>query len=254
MVRFAAFGRAPIRRHVINPSGHPLQEERGGAAVGKGGETLDSVYGEFIRLLEAEDRAAAVRLALAKLESGELDIPTLYSRILAPSLNDMRCSEDEDTCIWKEHVRSSFVRAVIESCYPHVLKARERALRKEAGDRVLVACPTEEYHEIGARMVADFFTLAGFETTFIGANTPRRVILSAARHVRPRYLAMSVTNNYNLFDARQIIGAVKSELGGSVTVVVGGSAFKRNRGAATETGADLEIHTYEEIAALPKGG
>lgn len=208
-------------------------------------------YEEFVRLLESEDRAGAVTLALSKLESGELDVPSLYSDVLAPSLNDMKCDEDEDTCIWKEHVRSSLIRAIIESCYPHILRKR---VRVKAPGRVLVVCPTEEYHELGARMVADFFTLAGFETTFIGANTPRRVILSAAKRLRPMYLAMSVTNYYNLFDARQVIDAVKRELGGSVKVVVGGSAFKRNKGAAAELGADFEIHTYEEIAALPKGG
>lgn len=206
---------------------------------------------EFMRLLEAEDRSGAVALALSKLESGELDIPTLYSRVLAPALNEMRCAEDEDTCIWKEHVRSSLIRAIVESCYPHVLRSRARV---KAAGKALVVCPTEEYHELGARMVADFFTLAGFETTFIGANTPRSVILSAARRLRPMYLAMSVTNYYNLFDARQVVAAVKGELGASVRVVVGGSAFRRNKGAAAELGADHEIHTYEEIAALPKGG
>lgn len=208
-------------------------------------------YAEFMKLIEAEDRAGAVALALSKLDSGAIDVPSLYSDVLAPALNDIRCAEDEDTCIWKEHVRSSLIRAIVESCYPYVLRKRARV---ESPGRVLVMCPTEEYHELGARMVADFFTLAGFDTTFIGANTPRRVILSAAKRLRPMYLAMSVTNYYNLFDARQVVDAVKRELGGSVKVVVGGSAFKRNKGASADVGADFEIHTYDEVVALPKGG
>lgn len=219
----------------------------------RGGDVRHALYAEFVQLLETEDRAGAVRFALSKLESGELDVVSLYSGLLAPSLNDMVCSDDKDTCIWKEHVRSSLIRAIIESCYPHVLKQSEAAGRRGAGRKVLVVCPTEEYHELGARMVADFFTIAGYAVTFIGANTPRGVILSAARHIRPMYLAMSVTNYYNLFDARQVIDAVRKELGAGVKVIVGGNAFSRNKDAASEVGADLELHTFEEIARLSEG-
>lgn len=220
----------------------------------QGGDARHALYVEFVRLLEGEDRAGAVKFALSKLDSGELDIPTLYSGLLAPSLNDMVCHEDPDTCIWKEHVRSSLIRAIVESCYPYVLKQRKAGPGRTHGDRVLVVCPTEEYHELGARMVADFFTLHGYEVTFIGANTPRGVILSAARHVRPRYLAVSVTNYCNLFDAQRVIAAVRKELGTSVKVVVGGNAFKRNKGVASEIGADLELQTFTDISRLSGEG
>lgn len=233
----------------------PFQfEASGGVVLPQEVVARHTLYAEFVRLLESNDRAEAIRYALSKLESGEIDIVTLYSELLAPSLNDMVCHEDEDTCIWKEHVRSSLVRAIIESCYPHVLREAMAGRKDLGGERVLVVCPTEEYHELGARMVADFFTLAGYEVTFIGANTPRRVILSATRHVRPKYLAMSVTNYYNLFDARQVIDAVREELGADVKIIVGGSAFLRNEDAASEVGADIELHTFDDILSLSKGG
>jgi methanogenic corrinoid protein MtbC1 len=210
------------------------------------------LYDEFIRLLELDDRMGAVRFILSRLDSGDLDIPTAYSALLAPSLNQMVCDEDEDTCIWKEHIRSSLIRAIVESCYPYVLKQRERIRAPARNSRVLVVCPTEEYHELGARMVADFFSISGYDVTFIGANTPRRVILSAAKHLQPAWLAMSVTNYYNLFDAGQIIEAVRGELGGRIKIVVGGNAFRRNKGAATELGADFELHTFEDIQGLSR--
>ena len=39
--------------------------------------------------------------------------------------------------------------------------------------RVISACVAGELHEIGARMVADLFEMAGWDTTFLGADVPR---------------------------------------------------------------------------------
>jgi methanogenic corrinoid protein MtbC1 len=225
----------------------------GGIALAFEGEKRHALYDEFISLLEADDRMGAVRFVLSRLDSGDLDIPAAYSGLLAPSLNHMICDGDEDTCIWKEHIRSSLIRAIIESCYPYVLKQREKTGEPARNRSVLVVCPTEEYHELGARMVADFFSIAGYDVTFIGANTPRRVILSAAKHLQPAYLAISVTNYYNLIDAGQIIEAVRGELGDRIKIVVGGNAFRRNSCAASELGADFELHTYEDIQGLSRG-
>lgn len=38
-----------------------------------------------------------------------------------------------------------------------------------------VLCPPEEYHDLEARMVADFFTIAGFDTIYVGGNTPYHI-------------------------------------------------------------------------------
>lgn len=209
-----------------------------------------ALYSEVISLLESENRPEIIRFVRSKLDSGAVDIPTMYTELLAPSLNDMTCGNDPETCIWREHVRSSLVRAVIETSYADVLAEAGRRVTTPTHDKALVVCPTEEFHEIGARMAADFFTIAGYDVTFIGANTPCQVIRSAARQVRPKYLAISVTNNYNLFNARKVIAMVRSELGCDVIVVVGGSAFRRNPGSAKEVGADMELHTFEEVLRL----
>lgn len=204
-------------------------------------------------LLESEDRFELLRFVRTNLDTGAIDIVTLYAELLTPPLNDMVCDEDPDTCIWREHIRSCLVRSVVESCYPYVLAELERRAEDRTAEKVLVVCPTEEYHEIGARMVADFFTIAGYDVKFIGADTPRQVIRSAVREVRPKYLAMSVTNYYNLFDAKQIIAMVRLELGEGIRILVGGNAFKRNPCAAKEVGADMELQTFEDILRLREG-
>jgi len=72
--------------------------------------------------------------------------------------------------------------------------------------------PPDELHELGARMVTDFFALAGFEATFVGASTPIEDFVAALRHIRPRYVAVSVTNPYNLIALRKLIERIRGKV------------------------------------------
>jgi methanogenic corrinoid protein MtbC1 len=212
------------------------------------------LYKEFVSYLDKEDRLKCVELALSKLDSGELDIVSLYEEIITPSMREDFCQQKQkQTCIWEEHVRSSIIRTVIECCYPYVIRERDSKYRPPSKGRVVVACPTEELHEIGARMVADFFTLCGFQATFIGANTPQPEIIDAIGDIKPDYLAISVSNYYNLLAARKMIqqiGEIRERLGPDFRVIAGGYAFEHHR---EDVGADLLLNTFADIKRLAEG-
>jgi methanogenic corrinoid protein MtbC1 len=209
---------------------------------------------DFIKVIETEDKSASIDFAISKLQSGELDIVTLYSEILTPALNNMKCDGPEEFCIWKEHVRSSIIRSIIENCFPHVEKERnEKYQARSTGEKVMVLCPTEELHEIGPRMVADFFTLLGYDVTFVGANTPKKSFLSAIETLKPVYVAMSVTNYYNLSAARRTVEDIRGTKHGKVRIIVGGHAFRKNPGAYKEIGADALVDSFSDLKKL-KGG
>ncbi|MGD9886488.1 MAG: cobalamin-dependent protein [Bacilli bacterium] len=55
----------------------------------------------------------------------------------------------------------------------------------------------------------------------MGANTPKHDILSAVSVFKPDYVAISVTNYYNLVVTKQITKAIK-EKDPSVKIIVGG--------------------------------
>lgn len=202
---------------------------------------------EFLALLEAEDKSGAVRYALGLLDSGRMDVQTLYAQILTPALNQMQCRiSDKKLCIWKEHVRTAIVRTIVECCYPYVLREREQrggAVKKTA----VVICPPEEYHEMGARMVADFFTLCGYHAIFVGSNTPYEDFYNAADVIKPDIIAISITNYYTLVVSKKIIADLKALLGDSVKIIVGGYAVPENSGNFQALGADYWAETFEDI-------
>jgi methanogenic corrinoid protein MtbC1 len=219
-------------------------------------DELADFRGDFLEALEREDRAACVEMALHRLEMGHTDVLSLYREVLAPALNEWQRDEaDADICVWREHVRTSIVRTVVEAAYPYVVKeAARRDLAKGKGARVAVLCPPDELHELGARMVADFFTLAGFETTFVGASTPIDDLVAALGHIRPRYVAISVTSPYNLIALRKTIERIRGRVPEGTKVIVGGRAVAHDPELAKRIGADMVMSTFEEISELPGGG
>ncbi len=204
-------------------------------------------------LIDQGDREGCVNASLGWLTSGAGDIVSLYEEILAPYLNSMGSEAVTPESIWREHLRSSIVRTVVESCYPMVIKEKE--LRKPSPKgKALVLCPDDELHELGARMVSDLLVLCGFDSVYIGANTPKAVVISAVRDIKPTMVAVSVTNFYNLSVAAETIRLIKEAADGAIKVIVGGRAFKRNPAASKFVGADAQLDTYEDMVQMFGGG
>jgi methanogenic corrinoid protein MtbC1 len=112
----------------------------------------------------------------------------------------------------------------------------------------MVLCPSEEYHEIGAIIVNNFFLLAGFNSQYIGANTPKQDIIMAVKALQPDYVALSVTNYYNIVITKQITEAIKSQYP-AVKIIVGGQAF-RQAGAIEQVTHDIYLKNVQEIDAI----
>ena len=219
------------------------------------GEVFVEQYQRFLDLLTAEDKEGAVKFALDLLESGEVDVAKLYQGVLAPSLKNMACQIDEKQwCIWKEHMRTAIVRTIIECCHPYVMKEKRANLGPQSNGRVVLVCPAEEYHEIGIRMVADMFTIAGYDVALIGANTPFPDIVSAVEYFKPKILGISATSSYAIFAAERAIKKVREKFPDkSLMIIVGGTAFESNPDAWKGIGADAYLSSFRDILAL-KGG
>ncbi len=213
---------------------------------------MNDIKSNFISALDSQDKERAVMVCKESLESGNVEVIDLYLDILTPALRSWDCDYASDRlCIWNEHIRSSIVRTVMECCFPYIVKKRRDNGSEKNDQTVAVLCPPEEYHEIGARMISDIFTIAGYNSIFVGANTPLDTFLEAAKKLSPMYVAISVSNYYNLINTRRMISRIK-EAGGKSRVVVGGNAFEKNPDYWKEVGADIFLKDPREILALGK--
>lgn len=201
---------------------------------------------KLIQLIHDENRNDAVMLAMKMLDDNDVTIVELYEQVLAKALQQIDCKEGDKECIWKEHIETAIVRTIIEVVYPYIIKELKQVSSKNK--RVLVLCPVEEYHEIGAKMAHDFFLLNGYDSIFIGANTPKDVALDAVRFLKPDYLAISVTNMYNVINAKRIVEEVKT-IKSDITVLAGGVAFINDH-ALESVQADAHLTTFDSIKGL----
>lgn len=185
---------------------------------------ITKYYTDFMEILEKEDKDKAVLFAHDILEQNKLSIESLYLDLLAPSLFNFSCkAEDEEICIWKEHLRTSIVRTILEMSYLYILKRVDSIKKNDI--RVVFLTPAFEFHEIGAIMNTHFFLLNGFNASYIGANTPKSDILQAIRAYQPDYVALSVTNPYNIVITKQTTDEIKRFFP-NVGIILGGQAFK----------------------------
>ena len=211
---------------------------------------MNRSYEQFEKFFEAENKEEAVQFIMEKLASKEMEVVELYSSILTPLLNNMTCKfADKRICIWKEHVKTGIVRTIVENCYSYVIAKRNELSYPKKGIAA-VLCPPEEYHDLGARMVADFFTIAGYDSIFVGSNTPYQDFYNAVHVIRPEVVAISVSNYYNLVAAKKMIEELKKALSYPVRIVVGGHAFHDDHEKYKQIGADYYAKSYEDILQL----
>ncbi len=84
-----------------------------------------------------------------------------------------------------EHLATTITESLLTLVYPRIL------LPSTSIKRRVVACVANEYHQIGAKMVADVFELNGWDGYFLGANHPSRSLLALFRRSGPHVLGLS---------------------------------------------------------------
>jgi MerR family transcriptional regulator, light-induced transcriptional regulator len=172
------------------------------------------------------DRAGAARVVLDTVRAGSVTLDDVYTRVLTPLLVDTGASWLAGTTrVWEEHFASSVVRTIIESLHLDAAQAAEESPR--LGRTVVLACPAGEQHDLGLRMLSERLLLCGWDTYFLGADTPAAEVVAAAQSLGADLVALSAATHYNLVLLRSYVDEVKSGLPG-VRIGVGGPAFACN--------------------------
>jgi methanogenic corrinoid protein MtbC1 len=141
--------------------------------------------------------------------------------------------EKNEISVAEEHLATAIVGRITAALYP--LFANVDVCR---GKAVVTAGPNE-FHELGARMLADFLEMEGWDVTYLGANTPKEELLAILKPQKPFMVALSVATVFNLDNARQTIEMVKSDPETrNIKIMVGGLAFNGMPQLWNDFGAD----------------
>jgi MerR family transcriptional regulator, light-induced transcriptional regulator len=183
-------------------------------------EDVNNLRGQLDAALRDLDRAGAVRHALTALEAGAVTVPELYTMLSATLVEVGAGWRSGTTEVWQEHAVTGIVRTIVEACTLHV----EAGAPAERPATVVLAAPDDEYHDLGLRMLADRFTLAGWRAHVLGANVPVGELIAAVGHLDADAVALSASTHFHRVRLRTYVDT----LGGAhpeLTIWVGGPAF-----------------------------
>lgn len=184
-----------------------------------------------------EGELAECRAIIRKLLDAKTPVAEIYTTIFVPVLHETgRLWQEGEATIAQEHFISAVILQTMDMLRDRIADA---AHRKDRGKRVIAACVGEELHDIGIRMVADFFEMDGWDVYFIGANTPPKSILAAVRERKTDVLAISVTMPSRLRDAEYLIRSLRAYPDtADVKVIAGGYPFRILPDLGNRIGAD----------------
>lgn len=115
-----------------------------------------------------------------------------------------------------EHYCTNSTQLIMSTLYPRLFSG------KQSGKRVLAACVQGELHELGLRMLTDFFEMDGWDTQFLGANMPVDGVVGILEEWGADVLAIGVTMHYHLDEAQRLIRAARDSSRGRDTVILVG--------------------------------
>jgi MerR family transcriptional regulator, light-induced transcriptional regulator len=126
-----------------------------------GDDRCETLFDALSERLAARDKPGAVAAAVTAVGDGAVTIDELYRDVLAPLLVGVGSRWQEgEMHVWEEHFVAATVRTIIEALYAVVQKAR--ISWPPIGRTVVLACPPDETHDIGLRMLADRFEMVGW--------------------------------------------------------------------------------------------
>lgn len=202
---------------------------------------LMKTYTNYMEALRHGDRRSAYNLARGALDSG-VDIRDIYMEVLQPAMHEVgRLWERNQFTVAQEHLATAITQSVMAQIYATVYGAPFNGLT------LIATCIGGELHELGIRMVSDFFELEGYSVFYLGANAPIPDVVSMVNDRRADLLAISVTLGGYVVQAREMIQAVRaSPQGQRVKIMVGGQPFNRTPDVATTIGADFTARDARE--------
>ena len=187
----------------------------------------------YLDALLRGDRKLASTLILDAVDRGE-SIKDIYIYVFQRCQREIgRLWHSNQVGVAQEHYCSAATQLIMSQLYSKIFGT------ERIGRTLVAACVSGELHEIGIRMVADFFEMDGWDTYYMGANTPTSSIMEAVQRHNADVLAISAGLPLHRTILRELIYNIKnSENCERVKILVGGNAFLSTPDLWQQMGAD----------------
>jgi methanogenic corrinoid protein MtbC1 len=201
---------------------------------------------QYLELLLKGDRHSAGKMIIEAVDNG-INVKDIYLHVFQSSLYEIgRLWQENKITVAQEHYCTAATQLIMSQLYPYISKS-------DKGDKVLVATSvSRELHEIGVRMVADFFEMDGWNTFYLGANTPTESIIETIISKRADLVLISATISSHIGEVMDLIRTIHSCVDcRDPKIIVGGYPFRVDNDLWKKVGADgqaVDAETAVEMA------
>jgi methanogenic corrinoid protein MtbC1 len=181
-------------------------------------EAIARDYGTAIEAGSYADAAAVVQRALAAGASGS----QVFTRVLTPAMYRIgERWERAEITVADEHLATAITNRAMGLVYEAL--AVEIPTSKE---RVLITAVEGDQHVMGLQMIADILEGAGYQTLYLGADTPLDGLIAAIARHEPTVVAIGGTAPWSVSKLVETMRAIRA-LNPALPVVLGGAQARR---------------------------
>lgn len=196
-------------------------------------QPLAGLAHEYLKALLEGDRQRASHLILEAVKNG-VSVQDVYLQVFQSCQHEIgRLWQMNRISVAQEHYCTAATQLIMSQLYPYLFNGAR------LGRTLVATCTQGDLHEIGVRMVSDLFELHGWDTWYLGANTPPSDILQTVRDNKADVLAISATLTSHLGSVEELIGQMRSSPDcRNVKIMVGGYPFNVVPDMWRQMGAD----------------
>ena len=194
------------------------------------------IYRDYLFSLLAGQRRQCSDI-VHRLVSQGLPIRRLHVDLFQASMHEVgELWASNQISVATEHVATAVTEGLLNELSLDV------ASRDRVGKVVMVGAIQPELHQVGGKIVADTFEMYGWDSLYIGANTPLNDLVRMVRETKPHLVALSLAVYFNLSGLRAAIEGLRRE-SPTPPVIVGGRGFQAG-------GAEI-ANQYSTVSYVP---
>jgi methanogenic corrinoid protein MtbC1 len=185
---------------------------------------LGKLASAFNKALLKGNKSKANQMIMDEVHKGT-PIKDIYLNVFQPSqLETGRLWLMNQISVAKEHYVSAATQLIMSQLYPYIFSTEKK------GVTFVGACVGGELHEIGIRMVGDFFEMDGWDTYYLGANTPVSPLIYAIEEHQADLVGLSISMPYHSSLVKDTISQIRDYFSYSPPkILVGGNGINHKK-------------------------
>jgi methanogenic corrinoid protein MtbC1 len=172
-------------------------------------------------------------------------VKNIYLHVFQPTQHEIgRLWQTNQMSVAQEHYSTAVTQLIMSQLYSTIFDTPKN------GRRLVATCVGGELHEIGLRMVTDFFEMEGWDTYYLGSNTPVSSIVQTLIERNADVLAISATMTFHINLVADLIKRVRVvDNNKRIKILAGGYPFNIEPELWRLVGADGYASNAEQAIA-----